>query len=110
MLTVLQERAETATGDEATTLKRMATKLNAELWHAKRIFKNLDVIDPEPWLRDKTEMHAVLGDLLVTSNRAVPLLQDQTRYLQEAVDRTHDAIYFGKKIKRGYFLKWQNWP
>lgn len=105
LLKELKKKAKTATGDEATTLTRTATKLNAELDHAKRIFKNLDVIDPEPWLRDKTEVNAVLGDLMVTYNRAIPLLHDQTRYLQEAVDYTQDAIHFGKKDQKNLFLK-----
>lgn len=105
LLTELQKKAKTVTGDEATTLTRTATKLNAELDHAKRIFKNLDVIDPEPWLRNKTEVNAVLADLMVTYNRAIPLLHDQTRYLQEAVDYTQDAIHFGKKDQKSLFLK-----
>ena len=59
-------------------------KLTKELEHAERISKNLDVIDPEPWLRNKTEMDAVLADLEVAYNEALPLLQDQTRSLQDA--------------------------
>ena len=105
LLNALQQQGKAATGEKATTLTRTATKLNAELDHAKRIFKNLDVIDPEPWLRDKSEVNAVLGDLMVTYNRALPLLHDQTRFLQAAVGHTQDAIYFGKKGQESLFLK-----
>jgi hypothetical protein len=105
LLKELKKKAETTTGEENADLERMATKLHADVDHAKRVFKNLDVIDPEPWLRNKTEVNAVLADLMVTYDRAVPLLHARTRYLQEAVDRAHDAVYFGKKDQRGLFVK-----
>ena len=103
LLTDLLERAERKTGEERENIKRAATKLNAELDHAKRMFQHLHTLDPEPWQRNKTEMNAVLADLADTYDRVLPFLQDNTRLLQQALDRTEDALFYQEQ--KDLFLK-----
>ncbi|HSF08189.1 MAG TPA: small metal-binding protein SmbP [Nitrospirales bacterium] len=80
-------------------------KLTKELEHAERISKNLDVIDPQPWLRNKTEMDAVLADLEVTYDETLPLLQDRTRFLQDAVHHAKIAMEYGGEGRKDLFHK-----
>ncbi len=80
-------------------------KLTLELEHAERVAKNLDVIDPQGWLRNKTEMDAVLADLEVTYDEALPLLQDQTRFLQDAVHHAKIAAAYGEEGRKDLFHK-----
>ena len=80
-------------------------KLTKELEHAERISKNFDVIDPQPWLRNKTEMDAVLADLEVTYDETLPLLHDQTRFLQNAVHHAKIAREYGEEGRKDLFHK-----
>ncbi len=80
-------------------------KLTKELEHAERISKNLDVIDPQPWLRNKTEMDAVLANLEVAYDETLPLLQDRTRILQDAVHHAKIAAEYGKEGRKDLFHK-----
>lgn len=80
-------------------------KLTKELEHAERVAKNLDVIDPQGWLRNKTEMDAVLADLEVTYDEVLPLLQDQTRFLQDAVHHAKIAAAYGEEGRKDLFHK-----
>ncbi|MCA9453870.1 MAG: hypothetical protein KC584_14805, partial [Nitrospira sp.] len=73
--------------------------------HAERISKNFDVIDPQPWLRNKTEMDAVLADLEVTYDETLPLLHDQTRFLQNAVHHAKIAREYGEEGRKDLFHK-----
>lgn len=70
-----------------------------------RIRIHIDVIDPEPWLRNKTEMDAVLADLQVAYDEAIPFLHNQSRSLQEAVHRAKIATEFGAEGRKDFFLK-----
>jgi hemerythrin-like domain-containing protein len=94
LLMDLMERAEKATGEERETLERTAVKINAELEHAKRIFSNFEGKDAEQWLRNKTELNAVMANLDVAYDQAIPYLRDKVRLLQEAIDRTGDALFY----------------
>ncbi len=69
-------RSQASSEEKKDDLYAPVMKLTKELEHAERIAKNLDVIDPEPWLRNKTEMDAVLADLEVAYDEALPLLKD----------------------------------
>lgn len=80
-------------------------KLTKELEHAERISKNLDVIDPQPWLRNKTEMDAVLADLEVTYDETLPLLHDKSRFLQDAVHHAKIATEYGEEGRKDLFHK-----
>lgn len=80
-------------------------KLTKELEHAERISKNLDVIDPQPWLRNKTEMDAVLADLEVTYDETLPLLHDKSRFLQDAVHHAKFATEYGEEGRKDLFHK-----
>jgi hypothetical protein len=80
-------------------------KLTKELKHAERLANKFDVVDPEPWLRNKSEMDAVLADLQVAYDEAFPFLHDKTRFLQEAVHHAQVATEYGKEGKKDLFLK-----
>ncbi|GJL68230.1 MAG: hypothetical protein NPIRA06_08650 [Nitrospirales bacterium] len=80
-------------------------KLTKELEQAERISKNLDVIDPQPWLRNKTEMDAVLANLEVTYDETLPLLQDKIRFLQDAVHHAKIATEYGEERRKDLFHK-----
>lgn len=94
LLAELIEKVETATGEEREALERTATKINAELQHAKRMFENFEGKDAEQWLRNKTELNAVMANLDVAYDQALPYLRNKLRLLQEAIDRTGDALFY----------------
>ncbi len=80
LLTDLQKmQTQTSNQEKQADLNAPIMKLTEELEHAERMAKNLDVIDPQPWLRNKTEMDAVLANLEVTYDETFRLLQDKPR-------------------------------
>lgn len=98
-------RTQASSEEEQQNLYVPVMKLTKELEHAERFSKNLDVIDPQPWLRNKTEMNAVLANLEVAYDEALPFLHDKTRSLQEAVHHAQVAAEYGKEGRKDLFLK-----
>lgn len=103
LLSDLLERVETRTGEERENLQRAATKMHAELEHAKRIVENFEGEDAKQWLRNNTELNAVMANLEVAYDRALPFLRDKARLLQKAVERTGDALFY--KEQKDLFQK-----
>ncbi len=98
-------RTQTSSQEKQEDLYAPIMKLTKDLEHAERISKNLDVIDPQPWLRNKTEMDAVLANLEVTYDETLPLLHDQTRFLQDAAHHAKIAREYGEEGKKDLFHK-----
>ncbi|GJL48816.1 small metal-binding protein SmbP [Candidatus Nitrospira salsa] len=105
LLQDIESRIDTRSKENQETLKRKMMKLNKELEHAQRVYKNFDSVDPKDWLRDKTEVDAVMANLDMAYDEILPTLHDKSRYLQEAVHHAKLAESFAEEERKNLFLK-----